>query len=66
MPQVAVLNADNHNSGAGAAFVYSAGTIGNLGRLLSGADTSSRIWRVRLPNSLDLSLVTSVSGYEAP
>lgn len=66
MPQVAVLNADNHNTGAGAAFVYWAGTIGNLGRLLPGADTSSRIWRVRLPNSLDLSLVTSVSGYEAP
>ena len=63
LPNVTVLNADNHETGAGATFVYSAETIGNLGRLLPGADTSSRIWRVRLPNSFNLSLVTSVSGY---
>jgi hypothetical protein len=65
MPQVAVLNADNRKTSVGATFLYSAETIGNLGRLLPGADTSSRLWRVRLPNSLDLSLVTSVMGYAA-
>jgi len=66
-PPVAVLNADNQQTGVGATFVYSSGTIGNLGRLLPGADTASRMWRVRLPSgNFDPSLLTSVTGYAAP
>ncbi|HZY99138.1 MAG TPA: sialidase family protein [Candidatus Baltobacteraceae bacterium] len=66
-PPVAVLNADNQKTGIGATFVYSSGTIGNLGRLLPGAETASRTWRVRLPlRNFDPALLTSVRGYAAP
>jgi hypothetical protein len=66
-PPIAVLNADNQKAGIGATFVYSSATIGNLGRLLPGADTASRTWRVRLPSgNFDPTLLTTVTGYATP
>lgn len=66
-PHLAFLNADNRKTGVGAAFVYAAAALGNLGRLAPGADTARRIWKIRVPGaSLDPAFVTSVTGYLAP
>jgi hypothetical protein len=65
-PEVTVLNADNGKSGVGAAYTFSAQTLGNLGRLAPGADTSSRIIKVRIAKSgWNPVLLTSVQGYVA-
>lgn len=63
-PHLMILNADNHKTGIGASFVYSAATLGNLGRLSPGADTARRMWKIRVPGaSFDPAFVTNVVGY---
>ncbi|MBV9699041.1 MAG: exo-alpha-sialidase, partial [Candidatus Eremiobacteraeota bacterium] len=65
-PNVTILNADNGKTGAGAAFVYSAAMLGNLGRLEPGADTASRTWKIRIPGaSFDPAFVTKITGLVA-
>jgi hypothetical protein len=67
IPPVLILNADNHRSGLGASFVYSTDTLGDLGRLLPGADTASRTWKFRIPSSTyEIIFVTSITGYVSP
>jgi hypothetical protein len=66
-PEVSIVNADNGMTGKGAEFQYSAQTVGNLGRLLPGAETASRIWELRVPVHLFNPLVlTSVTAYVPP
>lgn len=66
-PPVEIANADNGKTGIGAEFQYPASSTGNLGRLLPGAETASRVWQLRVPSHLFNPLVlTSVSAYEPP
>ena len=63
-PEVTVLNADNGQRGVGASFTYSTQTLGNLGRLMPGADTASRTWRLRIASpAINPMLLTDVRAY---
>lgn len=65
-PEVTVLNADNGQTGVGASFMYSAQSLGNLGRLMPGADTASRIWKLRIASpAINPMLLTDIRAYTA-
>lgn len=62
--EVTVLNADNGKPGVGATFTFSAQTVGNLARLMPGADTSSRTIKLRIANNaVSPTLIAHVTAY---
>jgi hypothetical protein len=65
---VSILNADNDKAGAGATFVFAAQTVGNLGRLLPGADTSSKTLKVHIETGIPQQpvLVTNIEANVPP
>jgi hypothetical protein len=65
---VTILNADNGQAGVGATFEFGASTVGNLGQLLPGADTSSKALKVKIDAASGGQplLVTSIDANVAP
>jgi hypothetical protein len=65
-PPPAFENSDNGKTEVGAAYTYGSNMLGNLGRLLPGADTATRIWRIHIPpGTLSPSFITRTDAYVA-
>ena len=60
-------NADNGQSGVGAVYTYAADTLGNLGVLSPGANSATRVWKIKLPGTnAQPSIMVKVDGYTTP